>query len=542
MYTYAEELTGEEDFSEWEALRDEIVSAEASAEPDGETPLFGVATTGVGDHDYTEREPNNTMSTANRIYDDYTVSGTLSRTDRLDYFKFVLSQRSKVEILSVATRRNFMIGIVDTTGEALAVGVDLGYDNGTYGDALTCTLNPGTYYVAPLDTDGNANTYVFYISITPVSSHTHNYTYSVVVTPPTCTEQGYTTYTCSCGSSYKDDYTDPTGHSFGEWTETKAPAGTEPGEKTRTCSVCGEIETEEIPHVEHEFGDWSETKAATCTEKGEETRTCTCGLTETREIPAAGHNWEHKHQDGKGHYGKILKCNCGWSFSGSDSNCTSEWLNHIQGLDDEEIQQHTFIISETWVTDTPEKDWDECTVCGEMRNVVEKDVEEPKDPETPKDPEEPKEPETPKDPETPEEPQETVDVFRLYNPNTLEHLLTSNPEERDALVGIGWSLDGTAWKAPTSGTRVYRLYNPFDDFHFYTTSQEEIDTLTPLGWTVDGAVSYSASAEDGAPVYRLFNPYEAKNYHIFTASEEERDMLVEYGWRLEGVAWYCVKN
>ena len=38
--------------------------------------------------------------------------------------------------------------------------------------------------------------------------------YEAVVTAPTCTEKGYTTYTCSCGDSYKDNYTDALGHEF----------------------------------------------------------------------------------------------------------------------------------------------------------------------------------------------------------------------------------------------------------------------------------------------------------------------------------------
>lgn len=38
------------------------------------------------------------------------------------------------------------------------------------------------------------------------NGHTHEYEASKVVMP-TCTEQGYTTYTCNCGHSYKDDYT-----------------------------------------------------------------------------------------------------------------------------------------------------------------------------------------------------------------------------------------------------------------------------------------------------------------------------------------------
>ena len=42
--------------------------------------------------------------------------------------------------------------------------------------------------------------------------HTHSYT--PTVTAPTCTEQGYTTYTCDCGDSYIDTYVDATGHSY----------------------------------------------------------------------------------------------------------------------------------------------------------------------------------------------------------------------------------------------------------------------------------------------------------------------------------------
>ena len=41
-------------------------------------------------------------------------------------------------------------------------------------------------------------------------AHTHSYTKKV--TAPTCTEQGYTTYTCSCGFSYNDDYQPATNH------------------------------------------------------------------------------------------------------------------------------------------------------------------------------------------------------------------------------------------------------------------------------------------------------------------------------------------
>ncbi len=40
----------------------------------------------------------------------------------------------------------------------------------------------------------------------------HMHKYNEVITGPTCTEQGYTTYTCECGDTYIDNYVDATGH------------------------------------------------------------------------------------------------------------------------------------------------------------------------------------------------------------------------------------------------------------------------------------------------------------------------------------------
>ena len=45
-------------------------------------------------------------------------------------------------------------------------------------------------------------------------SEYENHEYTESVTSPTCTEQGYTTYSCYCGHSYVSDYTDALGHSF----------------------------------------------------------------------------------------------------------------------------------------------------------------------------------------------------------------------------------------------------------------------------------------------------------------------------------------
>lgn len=75
--------------------------------------------------------------------------------------------------------------------------------------------------------------------------HTHSYT-SVVV-KPTCTEKGYTEYTCSsCHYSYKDNYVDAAGHKWGEWVRTTEPTMDSTGVETRECSVCHNKETKTI--------------------------------------------------------------------------------------------------------------------------------------------------------------------------------------------------------------------------------------------------------------------------------------------------------
>ena len=64
---------------------------------------------------------------------------------------------------------------------------------------------------------------------------------------PTCTEKGYSVYTCSrCPNSYNDDYVDSPGHKFGKWTTVEATV-TKEGSNTRSCSACGKKETTVLP-------------------------------------------------------------------------------------------------------------------------------------------------------------------------------------------------------------------------------------------------------------------------------------------------------
>lgn len=75
--------------------------------------------------------------------------------------------------------------------------------------------------------------------------------YQEDVTAPTCTEMGYTTYTCSrCGDTYKGDYTDAAGHKPGDWIIDQEPTTDSEGSKHKECTVCGEtLETEEIEKI-----------------------------------------------------------------------------------------------------------------------------------------------------------------------------------------------------------------------------------------------------------------------------------------------------
>ena len=80
--------------------------------------------------------------------------------------------------------------------------------------------------------------------------------YTSVVTAPTCTEQGYTTYTCGkCGDSYVADYKDATGHSEVEIPAVEATCTTAGSTAGTKCSVCDVIivAPETIPAKGHSY-------------------------------------------------------------------------------------------------------------------------------------------------------------------------------------------------------------------------------------------------------------------------------------------------
>ncbi len=165
------------------------------------------------------------------------------------------------------------------------------------------------------------------------------HSYQAVVTAPTCTEQGYTTYTCIRGdNSYVGDYTEPLGHDWSEWmvtTPAVEPTCTKKGKtavETRSCNRChieetrGGEDVDALTHsyqavvtvptcteqgyttytcirgddsyvgdytepLGHDWGEWKVVTPATCEEKGSEQRVCKNDSShiETRDIEASGH-------------------------------------------------------------------------------------------------------------------------------------------------------------------------------------------------------------------------------------------------------------
>lgn len=107
----------------------------------------------------------------------------------------------------------------------------------------------------------------------------NGHTYDAVVTAPTCTEDGFTTYTCSvCEDTYKDDVVPATGHHYTVTVKAVAPTCQTVGyTEYKKCETCGAIDPEnpreEIPAEDH-GAVRIDHKDATCTEDGYDVFKC----------------------------------------------------------------------------------------------------------------------------------------------------------------------------------------------------------------------------------------------------------------------------
>jgi len=195
-----------------------------------------------------------------------------------------------VGTISRYTKNPFEIMWAYVTDENTAYVGDIAQITFKFKDEISCqtALNLDLEVYEAFDAEKNE------ISSTAIDgefSQLGDHNYNSVVTAPTCTEAGYTTYTCTCGDSYVDDEVDALGHSY-EAVVT-APTCTEGGYTTYTCANCGNsYVADQTEATGHTFDDWKIIADATCEAEGLKTRECGCGATETEVIPALGHNYE----------------------------------------------------------------------------------------------------------------------------------------------------------------------------------------------------------------------------------------------------------
>ncbi len=193
------------------------------------------------------------------------------------------------------------------------------------------------------------------------------HSYEAVVTAPTCTDEGFTTYTCSaCGDSYVADYTDAAGHTDGEWTVTKAPTCTVEGEETLYCAVCGEeLDVREAKKAPHDYGEWIALVEPICDHEGSGYRICkNCDAKEVGVIPALGHteseavieNEKETSCSADGSYDTVIYCTvCGDEISRVTTVVPA--LPHTEVTDEGK---------EANCTDDGVTEGTHCSVCGEV--------------------------------------------------------------------------------------------------------------------------------------------------------------------------------
>jgi uncharacterized repeat protein (TIGR02543 family) len=147
-----------------------------------------------------------------------------------------------------------------------------------YTDPLNHDWNEGTITKEPAEYEDGEITFTCLrcfdtrTETIPASGHTHDYIATHII-QPTCTEQGYTTYTCSCGEgSYDDDHTAALGHDFTVFIEHKDATCEESGYDLYKCIRCDETNTVVIPATGH---SWSVAVVyPTCTDDGYTSHVC----------------------------------------------------------------------------------------------------------------------------------------------------------------------------------------------------------------------------------------------------------------------------
>ena len=216
-----------------------------------------------------------------------------------------------------------------------------GHDYNTEVIAPTCTEQGYTIYSC----DCGFSDRLDYVNATG-----HDYKTEVIA--PTCTEQGYTIYSCDCGFSDRRDYVEATGHDYN--TEVIAPTCTEKGYTIYSCDCGFSDRRDYVNATGHDYK--TEVIASTCTEIGYTIYTCDCGFCDRRDyINPKGHDYKTEviaptcTEQGY----TIYSCDCGFSdrrdYVLATGHTPGEWE----------------VVAEAQV-DAEGKEQQKCTACGEL--------------------------------------------------------------------------------------------------------------------------------------------------------------------------------
>ena len=158
--------------------------------------------------------------------------------------------------------------------------------------AATCTADGSKTVTVTCNDCGEV------VSESVVAIPATGHSYDKVVTAPTCTAEGYTTFTCSvCGDTYKGETVPALGHTNAAPVQENVVNATCDADGSYDevvyCTVCGaEVSrnTVTVPATgEHVYAEVVDSKDATCTDDGYVTKACGCGATDTTVVPATGH-------------------------------------------------------------------------------------------------------------------------------------------------------------------------------------------------------------------------------------------------------------
>ena len=130
------------------------------------------------------------------------------------------------------------------------------------------------------------------VEIIPLKEHIHQYEETIIA--PTCTEKGYTVYTCACGETYNDNYIDSLGHSLQELEIIEEAICNKDGKGKQECEVCDYVLEVVIPmtNIHTEKLD-TVLQEPTCTEDGIGKYICeVCNITLKYQLIPAGHKIE----------------------------------------------------------------------------------------------------------------------------------------------------------------------------------------------------------------------------------------------------------